>query len=83
MSHATKFHVQLVLGNYTNLQFHVCHATKFLLQMIVTKPKNCTNERPCCLDMLLSKPNLVPNFEARLFLLMFMNIFLISLLCFF
>ncbi len=25
MSHATKCHVQLVLGNYTNLQLHVLH----------------------------------------------------------
>jgi hypothetical protein len=27
--HATECHVQLVLGNYTNLQLHVSHATEF------------------------------------------------------
>jgi hypothetical protein len=31
--------MQLVLGNYTNLQLHVSHGTKFYLQMIVAKPK--------------------------------------------
>jgi hypothetical protein len=29
VSHATECHVQLVLGNYTNLQLHVLHATEF------------------------------------------------------
>jgi hypothetical protein len=29
VSHATECHVQLVLCNYTNLQLHVSHVTKF------------------------------------------------------
>jgi len=39
VSHAIECHVQLILCNYTNLQFHVLHATEFQLQATVAKPK--------------------------------------------
>jgi len=29
LQHVIKCHVQLVLGNYTNLQLHVSHAIEF------------------------------------------------------
>ncbi len=44
MSHATACHVQLVLGNYTNLQLHVSHATEFQLHATVAKPKISSSE---------------------------------------
>jgi hypothetical protein len=39
LSHATACHVQLVLGNCTNLQLHVSHAIEFQLHATVAKPK--------------------------------------------
>jgi hypothetical protein len=43
MSHATACHVQLVLGNCTNLQLHVSHATEIQLQTTVARPKISSN----------------------------------------
>jgi hypothetical protein len=44
LSHATACHVQLVLGNYTNLQLHVSHATEFQLHATVAKPKKFNSD---------------------------------------
>ncbi len=44
MFHATEYHVQLILCNYTNLQLHVSHATEFYLQKTGGKPKISSSE---------------------------------------
>jgi hypothetical protein len=45
--------VQLVLGNSTNLQLHVSHATEFQLHAIVAKPKISNSDTNDVLDAIV------------------------------